>query len=74
MNFLSMVPGSFTLELTSADPEDTLETLISSGIAMSGIHKKSELTFQCRISRKDYDQLVAICDVEDSAFHAQVFD
>ena len=60
MNFLSTVPGSFTLELTSADPEDTLETLISSGIAMSGIHKKSELTFQCRISRKDYDQLVAI--------------
>ena len=62
MSFLGRVPGSLTVELTSADPEEALGKLVSSDVSISGIRKKSDLTFQCRISRADYTQLASVCE------------
>lgn len=62
MSFLGRVPGSLTVELTSADPEEALGKLVSLDISISGIRKKSDLTFQCRISRADYTQLASVCE------------
>ncbi len=62
MNFFHILPGRFTLELTSADPEEALRIITGSGISISGIQKVSDLTFHCRISRKNYVLLTAICE------------
>ena len=62
MSFLGRVPGSLTVELTSADPEEALGKLVSSDVSISGIRKKSDLTFRCRISRADYTQLASVCE------------
>ena len=62
MSFLGRVPGSLTVELPSADPEEALGKLVSSDVSISGIRKKSDLTFQCRISRADYTQLASVCE------------
>ncbi len=61
MSLLNAIPGILTLELTSADPEEAFGLLTASGIGLSGIRKKTELTFQCRILKKDHSQLTAIC-------------
>lgn len=49
--------GFLTLEITSADPEKTLDFLTQKNISFSQVIKKCDLTYQIRITRKEYSKL-----------------
>lgn len=51
------IPGTLELELTSAQPEDTLDKLSKEGIRLSGIARIDELRCRFRIDRKAYPEL-----------------
>lgn len=54
------LPGTLTVEFTSAVPENTLDAIIKSKIPLSHIVRRSELTYRMRIRRRDYKTLSGI--------------
>lgn len=53
MKIWNLIPGSMLVEVTSAEPEVTLNTILQARIPISGVVQKSELTFQFSIRRQD---------------------
>lgn len=49
--------GILTVEFTSAVPENTLDAIITAQIPLSHVVRKSELTYQMRVSHRDYRTL-----------------
>jgi len=52
--------GILTVEITSATPEETLESITQGGIILRNIIQTDELTCQASIRRRDYRQLVKL--------------
>lgn len=60
MDFWKSLSGMLTVEITSADPEKTLDALVQSGIPLTHVEQKQALTFQILIRRRDYRRLSGI--------------
>ena len=65
MDFWKSLSGMLTVEFTSAIPEKTLDTITSAKIPLYCVVKKSELTYQIRIRRKDYGKLSGILHLQE---------
>ena len=61
MNFWRSVAGLVEVELTSAAPETTLETIGRRNIELRNVKKRSDLTYTFCISRKDCRAVKGIC-------------
>ena len=60
MNIWNSMSGMLTVEITSAEPESLFDSLACSEITVSSICKKTDLVYQVRIFRRDYQQVSQI--------------
>lgn len=60
LDFWRTLAGMLTVEFTSAVPENTLDAITQAKIPLSHVVRKSELTYQMRIRRKDYETLSGV--------------
>jgi hypothetical protein len=58
--FQKLFTNMMTVEFTSAVPEKVLDTLVLEKIALSDIVRKSDLCYQLKIHRKNYNYLSAL--------------
>lgn len=61
MSFWKKAGGILRLELTGAEPENSLQAIALAGIAMEQIHRKGALTLEFVIQHADYAALEALC-------------
>ena len=61
MDMWKSLEGMMEVELTSAQPEDSLETINASKIEMFHVRQKDALTFLFSIRRRDYPDLCKLC-------------
>lgn len=62
MNLWSSLEGMIEVELTSAQPELSLETINGASIEVSHVRQKDALTFLFSIRRRDYPRLKRLCE------------
>jgi len=60
----TIIPGSILVEITSAEPEHTLNTILKARIAVSGVMQIDELTFRFTIRRQDLKWLETLLQCE----------
>ncbi len=57
--------GTLTVQIISAEPAKVLEAIVNAGITVSGITFKSELSYEFRISHKEFHRLSRILRKND---------
>lgn len=62
MGIFQSIAGSLTIELTGADPIDTLRTMEKSEIFAEELERVNDLQIRMRIDRRDYERLCRLCE------------
>ena len=69
MEFWRSLSGILEVELTSAEPEEALSAVNSSGIEMIHIRRTGDLSYQFCIRRSDYPRLEVLCRKREETLH-----
>ena len=62
MDIWKSIGGMLTVELTSAEPEQTLSAWNAGGMELHQLQRKSDLTFRLQIRRKDYRKAAVLAE------------
>lgn len=56
----TIIPGSILVEVTSPEPEETLNAILREGMPVSGVTQKNALTFRFSVRRQDLKRLESL--------------